>query len=113
MERTRGYGPRGLGSNPSGNTIQYTPVVQWLGLTAYIRTIGVQIPAGVPRDNNLFIIHRVFHLILYKKLDASFLYRAGPGVTVHSSLYISFIDFSIKILYNIYIGSDKNEKIFR
>jgi len=57
------------------------------------------------------IIHRVFHLILYKKLDASFLYRAGPGVIVHSSLYISLLIFFKK--YNIiYIGSDKYEEIF-
>ena len=93
MERMRGYDPRGLGSNPSGNTINYAPVVQRLGPTAYIRIIKVQILAGVPRDNNFhIIIYRVFHLILYKKLNASFLYRAGPGVTVHSSLYILFID---------------------
>lgn len=52
MERTRGYGPRGLGSNPSGNTIIYAPVVQWLGRSSYTRVIIVQVYAGVPRDNN-------------------------------------------------------------
>ena len=77
-----------------GTPYSYAPVVQRLGLTAYIRTIGVQIPAGVPRDNNFhIIIYRVFHLILYKKLDASFLYRAGPGVTAHSSLYTFLLIF--------------------